>query len=123
MPLYEYRCGKCHAIMEVIQSFTDPAPKKCAACGAAKPRKVISRSGFVLKGSGWYQSDYKPAPSSKSDEKAGDEKAADAKPADAKPADPKADSKADAAKPADSAPSPKDAGTPARGKARKSPPR
>lgn len=115
MPLYEYRCGKCQAIMEVIQSFTDPAPKKCATCGAARPTKLISRSGFVLKGSGWYQSDYKPAPSSKSDEKAGAEKAADEK-----PADPKADSKAEAAKPTEPAPSPKEAGPSARGKAKKS---
>ena len=63
MPLYEYRCESCDRTIEVIQSFADKPLRKCEACGG-KLRKLVSRSGFVLKGSGWYASDYKPAPSS-----------------------------------------------------------
>ena len=69
MPLYEYRCTKCQTLVELIQGFNDPPPKKCAKCGAAKLEKVISRSGFVLKGGGWYQTDYKASPSTKSSSK------------------------------------------------------
>lgn len=33
------------------------ADKPCPACGAASPR-VLSNTSFVLKGAGWYVSDY-----------------------------------------------------------------
>ena len=71
MPLYEYRCGKCQGLTEVIQSYDDPPPKKCAKCGSSRLEKIVSRSGFVLKGSGWYQSDYKSTATSSSDSDAG----------------------------------------------------
>lgn len=67
MPLYEYRCGKCQGLTEVIQGYDDPPPKKCAKCGSSRLEKIVSRSGFVLKGSGWYQSDYKSTATSSSD--------------------------------------------------------
>ena len=57
MPLYEYRCAKCAKLLEVIQGFKDAPLKKCESCGG-RLEKLISRSGFVLKGSGWYASDY-----------------------------------------------------------------
>ena len=57
MPLYEYRCTKCAKVLEVIQGFKDAPLRKCESCGG-RLQKLISRSGFVLKGSGWYQSDY-----------------------------------------------------------------
>lgn len=57
MPLYEYRCTKCAKLLEVIQGFKDAPLKTCESCGG-RLQKLISRSGFVLKGSGWYQSDY-----------------------------------------------------------------
>ena len=71
MPLYEYQCERCRRRLEVIQSFSAKPLRKCEECGG-KLAKLISRSGFVLKGSGWYKSDYgAPAPASKS-EKADD---------------------------------------------------
>ena len=71
MPLYEYRCAKCGKILEVIQGFSDAPLRKHEECGG-RLDKLISRSGFVLKGSGWYQSDYKPAARSSSGEASGD---------------------------------------------------
>ena len=72
MPLYEYRCKACRKQVEVIQSFSAKPLTRCESCGG-KLEKLISRSGFVLKGSGWYETDYKakPAPS-KSDSSSGD---------------------------------------------------
>ncbi len=57
MPLYEYRCGSCEKVFEVIQSFSSRPKRKCEECGGAL-KKLVSRSGFVLKGGGWYKSDY-----------------------------------------------------------------
>jgi putative FmdB family regulatory protein len=57
MPIYEYSCQKCGAVQEIIQKMSDPAPV-CAKCGAPDTRRLVSHSSFVLKGSGWYQTDY-----------------------------------------------------------------
>ena len=57
MPLYEYRCSKCGKTFEVLQKFSDAALKKHPGCGG-KVEKLISASGFQLKGSGWYATDY-----------------------------------------------------------------
>lgn len=66
MPIYEYECKKCDKIIEQIQKFSDPLLKKCPECGG-KVEKLISKSSFILKGSGYYSTDYKkptetPAP-------------------------------------------------------------
>ncbi|MBI5491933.1 MAG: zinc ribbon domain-containing protein [Deltaproteobacteria bacterium] len=57
MPIYEYKCKGCGKEFEVIQKFSDAPVKKCADCGG-KVEKIISQSSFVLKGSGWYATDY-----------------------------------------------------------------
>ncbi|GAB6182494.1 FmdB family zinc ribbon protein [Thermodesulfovibrio hydrogeniphilus] len=57
MPIYEYECMNCHKIHEVMQKFSDEPLKKCAICGG-ELKKLISQSSFILKGSGWYVTDY-----------------------------------------------------------------
>ena len=57
MPLYEYRCSKCGEKFEVIQKFADAPLTVHEACGGTVER-LISLSGFSLKGSGWYATDY-----------------------------------------------------------------
>ena len=57
MPIYEYECGKCGTVEEVIQSFSDKPLKKCRHC-SGKLHKLISQSSFHLKGTGWYVTDY-----------------------------------------------------------------
>ncbi|HVN71249.1 MAG TPA: FmdB family zinc ribbon protein [Desulfomonilia bacterium] len=57
MPIYEYKCLKCAAEFEAMQKFSDSPLKKCPSCGGAVKR-LISRSSFQLKGSGWYLTDY-----------------------------------------------------------------
>jgi putative FmdB family regulatory protein len=56
MPIYEYKCDKC-GVVEVMQRITEAPLKKCPNC-KSKVERMISPSSFVLKGSGWYQSDY-----------------------------------------------------------------
>jgi len=38
--------------------------KDCPVCKDSKLKKLISASGFQLKGSGWYESDFKKSGSS-----------------------------------------------------------
>lgn len=67
MPMYEYSCASC-GTFEVIQKFSDAPLTTCPTCGK-EVSKLMSRTSFQLKGTGWYASDYKkpasaPAPSS-----------------------------------------------------------
>lgn len=68
MPVYEYECEACHAYHEIMQRYTDLPLTKCPACGGSV-KKLISSTSFVLKGTGWYKTDYASA---------GDKKAAEA---------------------------------------------
>jgi len=58
MPTYEYQCLTCTEEFEVEQRITDPARAQCPSCGSWDTRRLISHSSFVLKGSGWYVTDY-----------------------------------------------------------------
>ena len=57
MPIYEYRCQDCHHEFERLQTFSEPPITACPTCAGAV-QKLISRSAFHLKGSGWYVTDY-----------------------------------------------------------------
>ncbi|GAB4275574.1 MAG: zinc ribbon domain-containing protein [Deferrisomatales bacterium] len=57
MPIYEYRCTSCHDEFEVTQKITDAPLRECPKCNGSL-EKLISQSSFVLKGSGWYKTDY-----------------------------------------------------------------
>ena len=71
MPIYEYVCEKCGDHTEVMQKVSDPPLKRCKKC-RGRLEKLISRTAFHLKGSGWYQTDYgrKSAPKGKSEKSA-----------------------------------------------------
>lgn len=64
MPIYEYMCDACSHHIEVLQKFSDSPLGSCEKCGGVL-RRLISKTSFQLKGSGWHATDYKP--SSKSD--------------------------------------------------------
>ena len=58
MPIYEYTCPQCGNIFEKWLKFsetTENAP--CPKCGSPAQR-IISNTAFVLKGGGWYVTDY-----------------------------------------------------------------
>lgn len=58
MPIYEYQCEKCGKVSEVLQKRFDVDEAPCEACGAPAKR-IMSNTSFVLKGTGWYVTDYK----------------------------------------------------------------
>ena len=58
MPIYEYKCLKCSQQFEILQKISDDPLKKCEECGG-EVKKQISAPAFRLKGSGWYETDFK----------------------------------------------------------------
>jgi len=64
MPIYEYKCNKC-GVFEAMQGIKEAPLKKCPTC-KSKVERQMSRGSFILKGSGWYATDYakKSTPSS-----------------------------------------------------------
>lgn len=82
MPTYEYECGACRRVFEVKQRISEPPLTTCDACGGAV-RRLLSAAPFILKGKGWYVTDY-PSESRKKareSEKGGDKPAAATTPA------------------------------------------
>lgn len=59
MPIYEYQCSACGYEHEALQKMSDAPLVECPACNEAELKKKISASGFRLKGSGWYETDFK----------------------------------------------------------------
>lgn len=59
MPIYEYRCQACGHALEVMQKLSDAALCDCPKCAQPQLKKRISATGFQLKGSGWYATDFK----------------------------------------------------------------
>jgi putative FmdB family regulatory protein len=57
MPIYEYQCDSCGRQFEVMQRMTEPLLASCERCGG-QVRRLISQTSFVLKGGGWYVTDY-----------------------------------------------------------------
>ena len=113
MPFYEYECPNCGYHDEVLQKITDKPLKKCPSCGRNGLKKLMSAPVFRLKGSGWYETDFKSdkenkrnlagpdKEETKSEDKKPDAKAGAAKPEAAKPEAAKPDKagKSDSAKP------------------------
>jgi putative FmdB family regulatory protein len=65
MPVYEYACTSCGERTEAKQSFHDPPLEQCPHCGG-RLRKLYSPVGIVFRGSGFYSTDAKKKPASKS---------------------------------------------------------
>ena len=59
MPFYEYECPSCRYYLEVLQKINDPPLKKCPSCGKTGFKRLMSVPVFRLKGSGWYETDFK----------------------------------------------------------------
>ncbi len=57
VPTYEYECPRCPRVFEVRQRITEPALTLCDRCGGPIHR-LLSATPFILKGGGWYVTDY-----------------------------------------------------------------
>jgi putative FmdB family regulatory protein len=76
LPTYDYACAACGHRFEHFQSFSEALLKRCPQCGKDRLERLIgSGAGFLFKGSGFYQTDYKrSAPPAEGDKAAGDGK-------------------------------------------------
>lgn len=59
MPTYAYECTKCHHHFERVQKITDPPRKRCPKCGGKTVRLILGGGGIILKGPGFYATDYR----------------------------------------------------------------
>ena len=59
MPIYEYQCKSCGHELEKLQRMSDPVLTDCPACSQSELKRLVSASRFRLKGSGWYETDFK----------------------------------------------------------------
>lgn len=86
MPIYEYFCRNCDAQFERIQKISDAPIKECPHCHKACAEKMVSAAGFQLKGSGWYETDFKSkAPSASASDSTGNKTESSAKSNEASP--------------------------------------
>lgn len=59
MPIYEYECQECQHVLDALQKINDEPLRHCPSCGEAALKKLLSAPRFRLKGSGWYETDFK----------------------------------------------------------------
>lgn len=104
MPFYEYQCKRCGHTLEAMQKIHDAPLKKCPACGKSALERLMSAPVFRLKGSGWYETDFKSDQEGKrnlADRPESDATKGEADKAAAKPADAADGAKKPAEKPAE----------------------
>ena len=89
MPTYDYVCNACGHALELFHSMAEAPRKKCPKCGKNQlERRIGAGAGFLFKGSGFYQTDYRSesySTAAKADAESG------AKPAETKASEPKAE--------------------------------
>lgn len=59
MPIYQYQCSECGHSLEALQKMSDPKLVDCPACNAPALKKQVTAAAFKLKGTGWYETDFK----------------------------------------------------------------
>jgi putative FmdB family regulatory protein len=59
MPIYEYRCAACRHELDALEKINGDPLLDCPECGAPALKRLISAPSFRLKGSGWYETDFK----------------------------------------------------------------
>ncbi len=59
MPTYRYECDRCDRIHEIFQSMSEKPKRKCPDCGGKLTRLIGGGGGVLLKGSGFYTTDYR----------------------------------------------------------------
>ena len=60
MPTYDYVCEACGQREEIFQSMSEKAKRTCTQCKARKFKRLIGTgAGFIFKGSGFYETDYR----------------------------------------------------------------
>ncbi len=123
MPFYEYECPHCGYHDEVLQKISDKPLTKCPNCGKKGLKKLMSAPLFRLKGSGWYETDFKSDKENKRNLAGADKEEAKSESKSDSKSETKTETKSEAAKPDSKPASDKPAASPvkrpaARGKAK-----
>ena len=59
MPIYEFICNDCSYQEDLIRKISEPTTILCPKCDSQNFVKQVSAPNFKLKGSGWYETDFK----------------------------------------------------------------
>ena len=59
MPIYEFICENCNYKEDLIRKISEPTIISCPKCNGQNFIKQVSAPNFKLKGSGWYETDFK----------------------------------------------------------------
>ncbi len=59
MPTYDYECTKCGYSFELEQKITDAPRERCPECRFKVVRVISGGGGVILKGNGFYATDYR----------------------------------------------------------------
>ena len=59
MPIYQYNCQACGHQLEVLQKVSEEPLTDCPECGKTTLKKGVTAAAFRLKGTGWYETDFK----------------------------------------------------------------
>ena len=98
MPIYQYKCTDCGHQLEALQKMSDPRLTDCPACQKPSLRKQLTAAAFKLKGSGWYETDFKNSGAKPAATKSGEDNKATDSSAGAVSNDSSAESKASESK-------------------------
>jgi len=79
LPIYEYECLKCKKRFETLVFNGKDEPQECPHCGGPLKRLLPTGVGFVFKGSGFYETDYKRREQNNNKSRGGEEKKASPK--------------------------------------------
>lgn len=98
MPIYLYVCKNCGHELEALQKISDPPFQECPACQGPTLQKQVTAAAFRLKGTGWYETDFKnkdkkPAGEKKLEDKKSDKETSGGSAKSDKPGDTKTDKK------------------------------
>ena len=59
MPTYDYECTKCGHSFELEQRITARPRERCPKCRGKVIRVITGGGGVILKGTGFYATDYR----------------------------------------------------------------
>lgn len=59
MPIYLYKCENCGHELEALQKISAEPLTDCPKCQESRLAKQVTAPNFRLKGSGWYETDFK----------------------------------------------------------------
>lgn len=59
MPIYAYQCKSCGHEFDALQKISDDPLTTCPACNEDSLKKMLTAPAFQLKGTGWYETDFK----------------------------------------------------------------